>query len=129
MSDLWDAVQQHPIVRIGTITVVLGTGIGTGTGVYLFLQDVKDRIAALAESDEDWLERDERWNGDLLGGLGAVREELATQTLRQEELVDIVNRQWEQLQEEHRDLMQMIATEAAADAYRQGLEDGQEGTR
>ena len=111
------AASWWPVVTGVVVTV------GSGVGVYFYLEDLRRDTTDWIEQDAEWLEQDEIWNAEIIGRLVSVEEELATQTVQLEEQLATINRAWEQLQAEHRDLVQMIAAEAIEDAYRQGFQD------
>ena len=119
-----DWIQGQPAAKWGSIAIAVLSALSSVAYVYWFLEDQR-------RLDAEWYADDIRWNDESLVTLSEIAEEMGAQTLRLDNLDELINRHWsqredrfEELETEHKLLMQMIAMEAAEDAYRQGLKDG-----
>ena len=120
MSGFLQRIRDHPAV---VWVAAIGPTVAVVFGAWFYLED-RQRF------DDAWYADDVQWNEELLATIRDIHTEMATQSLRLEELGEqlryIGEVRFEELERTHEVMMQMISREAAADAYRQGLQEGME---
>lgn len=127
MGDFLD----HPIFKwIAGAVTALSLAAGAG-GVWWYLQE--DKLL-----NERWYKDDQKWNAEQLARMSdillrqeAISKEMATQTLRLDDINKLINTHWEQreqrfeeLETEHKLLMKSISDVRAEVAYRLGIHVG-----
>lgn len=121
----------HPVLKtIALIGAIIGV-ISSSVGVWFYLEDLRNENAG-------WYEDDKNWNASILDNLNKVIENqakintiLATQSVQLSELETLINQQttlqnsrFEQLEDEHKIIIQAIYNMNVDISHSLGLHEG-----